>query len=123
MFICSGIFLCNSIVFAEMSYEPMEEIPGTEGTDAIKTFPSYVEAVYKFAIWSVGVSALLMITIGGFFYFFAAGNTSKMQTGKKIIADALFGLIAVMVAWLILNTINPDLVTIDIDSIEDISNN
>jgi len=103
------------LVMAAGTYTPMEKIPGT--TDDINTFPAYVRAIYKFAIWSVGIAALLMISIGGFFYFAAAGNTSKMETGKKIIADALYGLFAVLLAYVILHTINPNLTTISITSL------
>ncbi|KKP68617.1 MAG: hypothetical protein UR66_C0004G0017 [Candidatus Moranbacteria bacterium GW2011_GWE1_35_17] len=102
-------------------YEPLEPIPGTSGgTSAIKEFPAYVNAIYKFAMWSVGIAALLMISIGGFMYFTAAGNNSKMESGKKVIADALYGLIAVLFAWIILNTINPDLVNISVKSVENL---
>ena len=61
-----------------------------------------------------------MISIGGFMYFTAAGNNSRMETAKGIIADAIFGLVAVMVAWLVLNQINPDLVNINLDSISNL---
>ncbi|MFA6183580.1 MAG: hypothetical protein WC682_00585 [Parcubacteria group bacterium] len=119
-----GIFFISLILVANLSlaaYTPLEEIPGTTGTSAINTFPTYVNAVYKFAIWSVGIAALLMISIGGFMYFTAAGNTSKMEGGKKIVTDALFGLIAVMVAWVVLNTINPNLTNISLKSVTDLS--
>lgn len=110
-----NVFLVSGLALA--AYEPMEPIPGTSGTAAINTFPAYVNAVYKFAIWSVGIAALFMITIGGFIYFTAAGNTSKMESGKKIIFDALYGLIAAMFAWVVLNTINPNLVNINLQSV------
>jgi type IV secretion system pilin len=106
--------LNNNLVLAD--YTPLEPIPGTAEGDQT-TFPGYVNAIYKFAIWSVGIAAFLMISIGGFTYITAAGNNSRMETAKKIISDALFGLVAVMVAWLILNKINPDLVNIDLNSI------
>lgn len=101
------------------AYVPMESIPGTPDAN-ITTFPGYVNAVYKFALWSVGISALLMISIGGFMYFTAAGNTSKMESGKKIIADALYGLVAVLFAWVLLNTINPNLTDISLDSVRNL---
>jgi len=119
-----GIFFLSLILMDNVSlaaYTPLEEIPGTSGTAAINTFPTYVNAVYKFAIWSVGIAALLMISIGGFMYFTAAGNTSKMEGGKKIITDALFGLIAVMFAWIVLNKINPNLTSISLKSVTDLS--
>lgn len=100
------------------AYTPLEPIPGTSGTT--NTFPAYINAIYKFAIWSVGISAMFMIIIGGFMYFTAAGNNSKMESGKKIIADALYGLIAVLVAWTVLNTINPNLTNISLESVSNL---
>ena len=101
---------------AMAQYTPMESIPGSGDVSNISTFPAYVQAIYKFAVWSVGIAALLMISIGGFMYFTAAGNTSKVEDAKRVISDALFGLIAVMVASMILYKINPDLVNLNLNS-------
>ena len=124
-FLFISVFAFNLFLSAGVAlggYVPMEPIPGTAGgTATISTFPAYVNAVYKFAIWSVGIAALLMISIGGFMYFTAAGNTSKMESGKKIIMDALYGLLATMFAWIILNTINPNLTNIDLNSVKNIN--
>ena len=109
--------LAGQVVLA--AYVPLENIPGST-PEQISTFPGYVNAVYKFALWAVGISALLMISIGGFMYFTAAGNTSKMESGKKIIADALYGLIAVLFAWVLLYTINPNLTDINLNSVRSI---
>lgn len=108
-----ALFLSQEVL---AEYVPMESIPGTPDAN-ITTFPGYVNAIYKFALWAVGISALLMISIGGFMYFSAAGNTSKMESGKKIIADALYGLVAVLFAWVLLNEINPNLTNISLDSV------
>lgn len=113
------IFLAGGISFAQ-EYKPLEPIPGST-EDKQDTFPEYVQAIYKFAIWTVGIAALLMISIGGFMYFTAAGNTSRLETAKKVVGDAIFGLVAVMVAWFILNIINPDLVKINLDSISNLN--
>lgn len=102
-------------------YTPMEPIPGSGGVENISTFPSYIQAIYKFAVWSVGIAALLMISIGGFMYFTAAGNNSKMESAKNIISDALLGLITVMVASLILYKINPDLINLNLNSFQNIN--
>lgn len=112
-----AIIIFTQVAWAD--YTPLEKIPGSTEAE-ISTFPGYVKAVYKFAIWSVGIAALLMISIGGFMYFTAAGNTSKMESGKKIITDALYGLLAVMFAWVVLHTINPNLVNISLDSVDNL---
>ncbi|MDD3498304.1 MAG: hypothetical protein PHH24_02220 [Candidatus Moranbacteria bacterium] len=118
------VFLAIAFLFVSeyslaQEYVPIEPIPGTPEGDQT-TFPGYVGAVYRFAVWTVGIAALLMISIGGFMYFTAAGNNSRMETAKKVIGDALFGLVAVMVAWLVLNVINPDLVNINLNSINNL---
>ena len=83
-----GLFIVSFSFAHAQTYTPLENIPGT--SDAIDTFPAYIQAIYKFAIWGVGIAALFMIIIGGFWYMTAAGNTSQMGTAKKIITDAFF---------------------------------
>ena len=93
------------------TYTPMEKIPGFEtsmGTD----FYTYLKALYGFMVWGVGVSAMLMIVIGGFMYITAAGNSSSITKAKGVITDALFGLVLALVSYLCLYIINPDLVNI-----------
>ena len=116
--IISGV---GQIVLAQ--YTPMEPIPGSGSVENISTFPTYIQAIYKFAVWSVGIAALLMISIGGFMYFTAAGNNSRMESAKRVIGDALFGLLAVMIASMILYKINPDLINLNLDSINGLRDN
>lgn len=89
------------------SYTPMETIPGF---GAPTDFPGYIVAVYKFGLWTIGISALLMITLGGYIYLTSAGNASQVSKAKGVITDAIVGLILALVSWLLLYTINPDLV-------------
>ncbi len=108
---CVGI-LTSSLTHATVyKYIPLESIPGFEGA---KEFPDYVLAITKFAIWTVGIAALFMISWGGFVYMTSAGNTSRVETGKRIIYDAFYGLIIALAAWLILYVINPDLVRVGV---------
>ncbi len=87
-------------------YKLLEVIPGI---DKSPTFPEYVTGIYKFAIVIVAIAALLMLSIGGFAYMASAGNQAQAGTAKKIITDALLGLVVVFLSWLVLYTINPDL--------------
>ncbi len=96
---------------AAYTYNPMEPIPGF---GAVSDFPTYILNIYKFGIWTVGIAALLMISIGGFMYFTSAGNTAKLDQAKKVIFDALYGLIVALAAYLLLYVINPDLVKVNI---------
>jgi hypothetical protein len=94
-------------------YQPLELIPGA--TNAT-TFPDYVKAIYKFGLWTVGLAALLMLSVGGFLYVTSAGNTSSIGKAKEIIWDSIIGIVLALTAWLILYIINPDLVNVNLDS-------
>jgi len=104
-----GLLFSARQALASTTYTPMEQIPGfNAGTD----FYSYISTVYNLGIWVVGISALLMISIGGFMYITAAGNATSMGKAKGVIGDALFGLVLALVSYLLLYIINPDLVNI-----------
>lgn len=95
-----------------LQYTPLENIPGFEAASKTGDFYDYIQAVYKFGIWAVGISALLMISIGGFMYITSAGNNSSMEKAKSVITDAIIGLVLALTSYLILYIINPDLVNI-----------
>ena len=102
-------FILPKAVLASMNYTTLENIPGFESS---QNLPAYIEAIYKFGIWTIGISAMLMIVIGGIMYITSAGNTSSTGKAKGIITDALIGIVMALCAWLILYVINPDLVKI-----------
>ena len=119
-FLSITFFLFATGALAQYDYTPMENIPGT--TEDISAFPDYVKAIYKFTIWSVGIAALLMVSVGGFMYFSAAGNTSKLDKAKIVIRDSIFGIGAVLTAYLLLYTINPDLVGVSLSGLSNLNN-
>jgi len=108
LFTIISMFITTNIVSAQ--YKTLETVPNIA---ADSDFPAYVTGFYNFAIAFVLIAALLMITIGGFYYITSAGNQAQASTAKRIITDALLGLIIVFVTYLILHTINPDLVGVD----------
>ena len=98
-------------------YTPLEQIPGTSADKQV-TFPGYVQAIYRFALFGVGIAALLMLSIGGFMYMSSAGNQALAGSAKQVITNALFGLLMVLLAWLLLSVINPDLTSVNLKSLE-----
>ncbi|MDO9231229.1 MAG: transglycosylase SLT domain-containing protein [bacterium] len=89
------------------TYVPMEKIPGFEDP---ADFPAYLMSIYKFGLWAIGTSAMFMIMIGGYMYLTSAGNNSQTGKAKGIITDAIAGLILALVSYVLLYTINPELV-------------
>jgi hypothetical protein len=88
-------------------YKLMEEIPGFGKPE---NFPDYLMAIYKFGLGAIGVCAMFMIMIGGYMYLTSAGNNTQTSKAKEIITDAIAGLVLALVSYILLYTINPDLV-------------
>ncbi len=91
-------------------YQLLEGIPGQSSNRS--DLPSYVKSILNAGLILIVLSAVFMVTVGGFLYLTSAGNTSKADTAKSIIQDSLVGLGLAMLAYLILYVINPDLVNL-----------
>lgn len=104
--------------------KPNVALPGFEGFGEGGTFSvgttkyitvdwiaRYVRWAYQYAIGIAGVFAVLMITIGGLMWIMAAGDAGKITNAKNYITGAITGLVLILGAYLILNFLNPALVS------------
>lgn len=64
---------------------------------------------YYFIVGISGFAAFVMLVIGGFKYLSSAGNPSTITDAKDQMQKALLGLLLILISWLILQVINPDL--------------
>ncbi len=71
----------------------------------------YVNSMFRLFISLAVVLAVLMIVYGGFLYMSTDAITGKKE-GKEIIKRTLWGLLLLLVSFLILNTLNPDILSI-----------
>ncbi len=81
-----------------------------QGQGDLTAFPTLISKIY---IWSLGVAgllALLMSVIGAYSYMTAAGNAERASKGTEMIWASIIGLALLFGAYLLLNTINPELV-------------
>lgn len=111
MIICPTL----SVFAADEGYTLLAPLPGLSET--LKTdniLGTYVPAIFKLAIGLSAVAAVLMIVIGGFQYL-SSDAVMQKSAGKERIKNAVFGLVLVISAWLILNTINPNLLNINLN--------
>ena len=65
---------------------------------------------YYFIIGVAGLAAFVMLVTGGVKYLTSAGNPSAIGDAKDRIKSALLGLLIILMSWLILQVINPDLI-------------
>lgn len=84
------------------------------GVTTVTTAKDYIPGLIKLAIALAGVLAVLRIMWGGFQYISTDAISGKSEA-KGIISNALWGLLLAMTAWLILYTLNPKLVEINLD--------
>jgi len=94
-----------------VEYTPQVAIPGgPSGTINENSIAQYIVAIYKYGTGMVGILAAVVMMVGGLMWLTAGGNTSQVQSAKEWIKAALTGLIIALLSYIILLTINPDLV-------------
>lgn len=69
-----------------------------------------ITQIYTWSIVVAAILAVLMVTLGGYLYMTAGGNAEQSTKGKDFIWQALAGLGILFLSYIILATINPDLV-------------
>lgn len=81
----------------------------TTGGGQISTETNVVEVVFTVINWVLivtGAVAVLMLIIGGFRYIASAGNEGQVEAAKETMTNAIFGLVIVLLAFVIAATIN-----------------
>lgn len=61
--------------------------------------------VLDFAIKTAFLIVIIFIIYGGFRLIFSGGNEANIKTGQKIMTNAIIGLVIILCAWLIVNTV------------------
>ena len=76
--------------------------------------PEFVKYIFVFSLGAVGVTALIVIIIAAFGYVTSVGNPQKAAAAKDRIAAALLGILLLLGSYLLLRTINPDLLRLGV---------
>lgn len=107
----------STSVKAETEYTLLQPLPlyGLDTVDTKETTAEqYIQGIFLLIIAIAGGLAVIMIIYGGIKYMSTDAFGGK-QEAKDIIQNAIWGLLLAMSAWLILNTINPELVKFNLD--------
>lgn len=94
-------------------YNFLVPLPGVPENSNLTT---YVPAAINLTIGIAAVLAFIMITFGGIRYATADAIGTK-EDGRKHIENALWGLILVIGAYAILNTLNPNMLKFDFSTV------
>ena len=81
---------------------------------------NWIQAFYQFSLIAGVFLAVGVITWAGLKYALAAGNPSGQSDARDQILQALLGLILLFGAYIVLYTINPNLVNLKLDTLSDV---
>lgn len=111
----AGVLVAHAV---EPSYTPLAPLPGTfTGAPGAETttMSTYLSGMLKLIIALGAVTSVLMAIIGGTQYVAAGISPSAKQGAMERIQGAVTGLILILVSWLILNSISPNLVNFNLN--------
>lgn len=77
----------------------------------------YIPTVYTYLVGIAGLLAALLIIKGGFEYITSAGDASRVTAAKETITNSIIGLVLVLGSYVVLNTINPELVNLKLPGV------
>src|SRR3989344_3684807 len=105
-----AIFISASSLFFSIASAVITPTPATSNTD----FTGYAKFLYPFALSIGAVLAVIMLIIAGLQMMTA--SEGQRTAAKERIQNALLGLLLLVGVYLILHTINPDLLNLKINT-------
>lgn len=111
------LFVCMGTIFAQNQGGDLEvQYPSFGGADAPQgtglLLSTYIRYIYNFAIISGGLIALLSLIYGGFRFLTSAGKPAAITDARGQILAGFLGLVVIFGSYIILNELNPDLVSL-----------
>ena len=116
LFLIIGFFTCFFVFASEIDWpaSPMgTALTRDYGETSLTTLVKYM---YEWGISLGALAAFISIIVAGFNYLTSAGNSSKINEAKKRITASFLGIALLLGTVLILNTINPEITSLEINS-------
>jgi len=114
LFLVLSLVLVSNVYALEAQYP---EIMGKTITD--ETTPAGYVVYFFYLAMSLGsVLVFIVLVMAGVDFVTAGGEPAKITEGKKKIMSAIVGLIVLFSSFLILNSINPALLKIELEKVE-----
>ena len=116
LFLLLFLFLGASFVFAQKSLEvTYPKIPGALTPITTKTaLPDYIRYIFQLSLFVGALIAFGSFIYGGVRYLISGGSPSAQKDAQSQMSAGILGLIILISAYLILNTINPQLVAFEV---------
>jgi cytochrome bd-type quinol oxidase subunit 2 len=111
----TNIVLLFIVIFSLVTGARLEAAP-IRGLEFLGEAPSNINIgelfvkIYNFGIGLVALAAFIALVLAGVLYLTAGDNESRATQAKQWIWNAVIGLVIALLSYLILFSINPDLV-------------
>jgi hypothetical protein len=90
----------------------LTSIQTNAGSVDIPWLADYLTGVYRYAVFFASILAAVILIIGGVQWLTAAGDAGRVGAAQKKIINSVVGLVLVLGSYLVLSTINPNLVAL-----------
>ena len=109
----------GSFIFAEERGLEVEypEVEG-EKISTSTTVSEYIVYIFKLSLIIAAIAAFAVFTYGGIRYLLSLNNPEAMKDARIWISSGVIGLLIILASYLILTTINPEIVSPEIKPIE-----
>ncbi len=112
------LILGANFVFAlEINYP---NIPGVSVPGPGTTISDYVKYIFNLIIWIAGIIAFGGLIIGGIRYLLSAGKPEEIIAAKDQIIASFLGILILLSSFLVLKTLNPQLLIFEIPQLQPI---
>ena len=112
-------FLLSPFAFAEeRGLEVQYPEMGGEKISTSTTVSEYAVYIFNFCVIIAAVAAFVVLTYGGIRYLFSFNNPGSMKEARIWIYSGIVGLLIALVSYLILNTINPEIIVPKLEEIK-----
>ena len=98
-------------------HEPIDLQIHLGSTGQVTDMAEYISLAYRYVLSIGSILAVVVIIASGIIYLTAGGNPSRIGQAKEYIGGAVVGVILLFTSYLILNTLNPDLVRLKMPNI------
>ena len=106
LLLCAPLYLFA----AEGGFVPLEALPGVTSTSNTS---EYFNSMFRLGVIIAGFLAVIMIVIGGFKYM-TTDSVSGKGDAKEAIVAALSGLFLILLSVILLQIINPDILSFNL---------
>lgn len=98
-----AVVVSTVVVGAQNINDAMDQTGQAEGWATTAEPQSVIVSVVNWALWFVGILAVIMLIWGGIRYATSAGDSNKVTAAKNTILYAIIGLVVALFAYAIVN--------------------